>query len=715
MNINELLPRLKKVSKSGNGYTALCPAHNDHNPSLSISESKDGKILLKCHTGCSCADVCEALGIKEKDLFPDNKTEYRQKPIKKEFDREHIYTDESGNIIAKKKIYRSSDGGKSAKWERYENGSYIAGLKGIEPPLYHLSRVVKELETVYITEGEKDAETVEKMGYTATTIPNKKWLFEYKTYLQNKDIIIIRDIDEVGKIQADKAAAELLEVAKSIKIINPATMCEGLPKNGDISDVVSKIGLKNAKQALIKAILDTSIITHNDVKVNPIWLTSYVTQQGKTKFEINEPVYAECFAKQHKILYADEAFYNGNGKVKDNLIMQIIYNDIKPYITSNVARITDNLYRALTREATTTIPLQPENLICYAGGSLTVNKDGVTNNHNDETFSINRLNVIYDETAQPPKEWDKLLSDMLEPADIITLQEYLGYCLTTSVKARKMLFLIGMARDGKSQIGEFMMNLLKGSAAPIKMHALSDRFVKALVSHQLLIYDDDLDTAKLSTTGELKQIVSGGEMQGEYKGKTHFIFKPYAKILACGNNPLSSKYDYSEGFYNRIIILNAKPHNRPEKEDNRDIQEILQKGKSGIFNWCLEGLVRLMRNNWVFTISEKSAEALQDLREDDNSLIPFLKDKSCIEFGDYDTHSVHTQALLRVYKEWCEENGIKPLADKTITTQLKDIAKYNKFPIQYTENCVIASKRSRGYKGMKLLRTYSNGYGGYDR
>lgn len=710
MNINELLPLLNKVKKSGSGYVSLCPAHNDREASLSITEGKDGRILFHCFAGCTCDEICEAIGIKQKDLFSESENRYYEKPKTKALDREHIYRDENDIIIAKKKIFRLSDGGKTAIWERYENGEYRAGLKGIEPPLYHLSRVVKELETVYITEGEKDTETVEKMGYTATTIPNKKWLLQHKIPLQNKDIVIIRDIDDAGKKQADNTAAELLEVAKSVKIIDPATMCEGLPANGDISDVVGLIGLDKTKEALIKAVSDTSIISQDEVSVNPEWLNSYVTQQGKTRFEIIEPIYAECFAAKQKISYAEEAFYSGNGKIEDGLVKQFIYNDIKRYITSNTAKITENLYKALMLETKTVIPMQSENLICYDGGALTVTKEGIIDNENDETISINRLNVTYDEAAQPPKEWNKLLNDMLEPADIITLQEYLGYCLTTSVKARKMLFIIGMSRDGKSRVGDFMMELLKGSAVPIKMHNLSDRFVKAHISRKLLVYDDDLETSKLSATGELKQIISGGEMQGEYKGKEHFMFKPYAKLLACGNNPLSSKYDYSDGFYNRIILLYAKPHNRPEEDDNREIDEILQKGKSGIFNWCLEGLVRLMKNNWVFTISEKSKEALQEMREDDNSLIPFLKDKSCIEFGDYNTHAVHTQAFLRVYKEWCEENGIKPLVDKTITTQLKDIAKYNKFPIQYTENCIIAGKRSRGYKGMKLLRVYSNNY-----
>ena len=47
--------------KAGNGWTSRCPAHDDRNPSLSISASKDGKVLLRCHAGCDQAQVIDAL------------------------------------------------------------------------------------------------------------------------------------------------------------------------------------------------------------------------------------------------------------------------------------------------------------------------------------------------------------------------------------------------------------------------------------------------------------------------------------------------------------------------------------------------------------------------------------------------------------------------------------------------------------------------------
>lgn len=59
--------------QSGKGYLSCCPAHNDRYPSLSIAEGEDGKILMRCHAGCTIHDICTSLGIEVKDLFPSNK------------------------------------------------------------------------------------------------------------------------------------------------------------------------------------------------------------------------------------------------------------------------------------------------------------------------------------------------------------------------------------------------------------------------------------------------------------------------------------------------------------------------------------------------------------------------------------------------------------------------------------------------------------------
>lgn len=68
-SIEQWLSRLEKVRKAGAGYTARCPAHKDRTASLSVGIGADGKILMKCHAGCSIHDVVSAIGLTISDLF----------------------------------------------------------------------------------------------------------------------------------------------------------------------------------------------------------------------------------------------------------------------------------------------------------------------------------------------------------------------------------------------------------------------------------------------------------------------------------------------------------------------------------------------------------------------------------------------------------------------------------------------------------------------
>ena len=65
-----LLERLDGVHVTGDGWMARCPAHDDHTPSLSFRVTQSAVVLLHCFAGCQLPDICEALGIEVRDLFP---------------------------------------------------------------------------------------------------------------------------------------------------------------------------------------------------------------------------------------------------------------------------------------------------------------------------------------------------------------------------------------------------------------------------------------------------------------------------------------------------------------------------------------------------------------------------------------------------------------------------------------------------------------------
>lgn len=79
MLLNNFLNHLDKVTQRGDQYTALCPGHDDKKPSLAITE-REGKILVKCWSGCTTEDITDALGLEIKDLFSESNftTQQRQ-------------------------------------------------------------------------------------------------------------------------------------------------------------------------------------------------------------------------------------------------------------------------------------------------------------------------------------------------------------------------------------------------------------------------------------------------------------------------------------------------------------------------------------------------------------------------------------------------------------------------------------------------------------
>ena len=76
--LDKVLNRLDKVKSAGaNKWKACCPAHDDKNPSLTISETPDGVVLLKCWAGCATQEIVSAIGLELRDLFPPRDTSHQ--------------------------------------------------------------------------------------------------------------------------------------------------------------------------------------------------------------------------------------------------------------------------------------------------------------------------------------------------------------------------------------------------------------------------------------------------------------------------------------------------------------------------------------------------------------------------------------------------------------------------------------------------------------
>jgi hypothetical protein len=70
--VEKVLDRLEGVHESNGSWKALCPAHDDREPSLSVSEGDENKAILHCFGGCEPEEIVAEFGLEMKDLFERN-------------------------------------------------------------------------------------------------------------------------------------------------------------------------------------------------------------------------------------------------------------------------------------------------------------------------------------------------------------------------------------------------------------------------------------------------------------------------------------------------------------------------------------------------------------------------------------------------------------------------------------------------------------------
>jgi len=218
---------------------------------------------------------------------------------------------------------------------------------------------------------------------------------------------------------------------------------------------------------------------------------------------------------------------------------------------------------------------------------------------------------------------------LLEPEDILTLQEYLGYCLIPSTKAQAMLFLIGNGGEGKSRIGCVLRDIFSDAMLEAKFQRVAtDRFFSYNLVDKLICLDDDMELSALKSTSDMKKLVTAEiPVDVEAKGKQSFQTMLHARFIAFGNGSPKALYDKSDGFARRLLILTTKP--KPEnRQDDPFLSEKFKSEIKQIFHWMFKGLQRLQQNQYRFTLSDKTRRNIREAISDNCNVFDFMDDSS---------------------------------------------------------------------------------------
>lgn len=253
---DQLISKLQGVRQERDGeWWAFCPIHEadggHHDPSLHITESSDGKLLMFCQVckeDATAPKIVHALGMTMSELYPDHGTKSGRREKRRPRGRktaEYEYRDEDGAMLFVVRRYEKD--GKKDFFQCRPNGrgGWILNIRNVRRVIYRLPELIANTGTVFVVEGEKKVEALREWGLIATCNMGGagKWLKEYNKFFAGREVVILPDNDAIdpvtgkcpGRDHARKVLENLQGVAKSVHVLE----LPGLPVKGDVVDWIA--------------------------------------------------------------------------------------------------------------------------------------------------------------------------------------------------------------------------------------------------------------------------------------------------------------------------------------------------------------------------------------------------------------------------------------------------------------------------------------------
>lgn len=312
----------------------------------------------------------------------------------------------------------------------------------------------------------------------------------------------------------------------------------------------------------------------------------------------------------------------------------------------------------------------PMNLICLKNGILDLGTLELSE-HAPNPIFLNQLPVVFVPDAKCPKIM-KFISEILQPEDIPLIQEIIGYCLLRDYRFAVAVMMLGSGANGKSTLLRLIVALVgdQNVATPSLHDLLINRFAKADLYGKLVNIHADIPTKQLWNTGVFKMLTGQDLIWGEKKHITAFTFRNYAKLL-YSTNELPKTDDRSAAFWRRWIIvkfLNVFPDGNPRTNPNILDELTTPEELSGLLNWALEGLKRLVKNGQITTTRPREEVETEWITQTD-SLRAFVM--KCMETA-HDCF-VAKPDFYAAYQEFCADMDVPSEAAQAVGHRLPTI------------------------------------------
>lgn len=707
MTTAEILPRFEGVRPSGSGYVALCPAHDDHTPSLSISTGDRGDTLLHCHAGCATESVCAAAGLKLADLFANPSG--NGSPRRQEIVATYPYEDAAGKLLSETvklgplKTFRQRRPARPDDPPERVKGGFVWDVRGVDRVPYRLPQLLAYSgRAICVVEGEKDVDALAGIGITATTCPGGagNWRPEFSRFFEGKIAIIIPDNDEPGRQHARQVARSLHGIATKVKVIE----LPSLPPKGDASDWLASGGTAEELQRLAREAPEwdpeadegeeeaagTVETEEQESTTDPpsetVILNPSDPYPGAREFE------RRCYRhgdfrtlhEQAGVFYAfDGSAYQ---ETEASSIRSHVWNwanraqmytkkgdgtELVPFrpTTSKVNNLLDAI-RAVTHLKAEHSPpcwLEDEEsdppaseIVACKNGLLDV-RDRELHPSTPRFFTRNALPFPYQARPPQPTRWTQFLHELwgddegrVDDESIDTLQQMFGYFLLGDTSQQKLFLLVGPKRSGKGTIARVLTALLgHGNVCAPTLAGISTNFgLWPLIGKRLAIISDARLGARADQAAIAERLLSiSGEdtLTIDRKHLSPWTGRLSTRFLIL-TNELPRLQDTSGALASRFVVLTLS--RSFYGQEDAELTSALLEELPGIFEWALDGLDALM-DRGRFQQPSSSKDAIREIEDLGSPAAAFVRDRCIVEPGC----SVEVDTLFQAWKRWCAEQG----------------------------------------------------------
>lgn len=377
--------------------------------------------------------------------------------------------------------------------------------------------------------------------------------------------------------------------------------------------------------------------------------------------------------KNHDFIY----LYNGNhwASIDKDLFQKFLGESAQNMgvnrIDSKYYQFRENLFKQFLATAYLPTPEPIDDSVCInlKNGTfeITPQKQWLRA-FNPDDFLTYQLPFEYDPKASAPtfqKYLDRVLPDIDRQK---VLAEYLAYVFIkpSTLKLEQVLLLYGTGANGKSVFFEVVSALLgKENVSSYTLQNLTDDtgYFRAKIANKLVNYASEINGNLQADI--FKSLASGEPVSARLPYGQPFELRHYAKLI-FNCNELPKEVEQTHGFFRRFLIVPFDETIPKAEQDPELPKRIIDNELSGVFNWVLDGLQRLLKNKG-FTECKAVIEALERYKLESDSVKLFLEENRYK--ADSESYQL-IKDLYREYRDFCIDDGFKAVSKQNFKKRL---------------------------------------------